>query len=260
MTPRWTTVAFVTAARRAVADRGALVVQAAFYALVTAVLGQLWRAAAEAAGGTLSGYDGADLFWYIAVAEAAVIALPIRLIEQIGDDIGSGAVAVELLRPAPVLGVRLATELGAALPRVACYIAVAGVLGVAITGGPPPLVGVLLALPSMVLATVCNLLAQHAFAAAAFWVRDAKATWFLYQKLVFILGGMLIPLEMLPSWLQAAARVLPFAAMAYAPARLLAGHVEPGLLLSQLAWVAVLGLAAAGAFRAGERRLQIVGG
>jgi len=54
--------------------------------------------------------------------------------------------------------------------------------------------------------------------------------------------------------------VLPFAAMSYMPARLAAGHVEPGLLLAQLGWLAVLSLAAATAFAAGERRLQVVGG
>jgi ABC-2 type transport system permease protein len=106
----------------------------------------------------------------------------------------------------------------------------------------------------------CNILAQHAFAAAAFWIRDAGSTWFLYQKLVFVLGGMLIPLEALPGWLQASAAALPFRAMSYAPARLAAGHVEPVLLLEQLGWLAVLLVAAVAVFGAGERRLQVVGG
>jgi ABC-type uncharacterized transport system permease subunit len=48
--------------------------------------------------------------------------------------------------------------------------------------------------------------------------------------------------------------------MAYVPARLASGHVEPRLLGEQLAWLAVLAVVAAAAFRAGERRLQVVGG
>lgn len=260
MNGRWIGVAVTTAARRGLADPGALAVQTAFYLLVTSVLGLLWRAATESAGGTLSGYDGDALFWYIAAAEAAVIALPVRLIEQIGDDVGSGAIAVELLRPASVLGVRLATELGGALPRLCCYLVAGGLLGLLLTGELPGAAALGLAVPAVLLAAVCNLLAQHAFAGAAFWVRDAKATWFLYQKLVFILGGMLIPLELLPAWLQSTARALPFAAMAYTPARLLAGHFEPALLAVQAAWIAVLWLAAAAVFRAGERRLQVAGG
>ena len=97
--------------------------------------------------------------------------------------------------------------------------------------GPPPSAAALaLAVPAALLALACNLAAQHAFAGAAFWLRDARSTWFLYQKLVFLLGGMLLPLEFLPRALADVAKVLPFAAMAYAPARLASGHVEPRLL------------------------------
>ena len=48
--------------------------------------------------------------------------------------------------------------------------------------------------------------------------------------------------------------------MAYAPARLASGHFEPWLLVVQLAWIAVLAVAAVAVFRVGERRLQAVGG
>jgi ABC-2 type transport system permease protein len=84
--------------------------------------------------------------------------------------------------------------------------------------------------------------------------------WFLYLKAVFITGGMIIPLELLPDALERAALVLPFRAMAYAPARLASGHAEPGLLVEQAAWIVALAVLAGAAFRAGERRLQVVGG
>jgi ABC-2 type transport system permease protein len=260
MSARAFLVTLQTAVRRSLADRGALALTFGFYVVVTAVLGSLWRAAAESGGGTVAGYSAAALTWYIATSEAATIALNVRLIEEVGDDIVSGAVATELLRPASVLGVRLASAIGNALPRLALCITVGTVLSLHAVGAPPSAGGVALAVPALVLGVACNLAAQHAFAAAAFWVRDARSAWFLYQKLVFILGGMLLPLEVLPDWLHRIAVVLPFAAMSYMPARLAAGHVEPGLLLAQLGWLAVLSLAAATAFAAGERRLQVVGG
>jgi ABC-2 type transport system permease protein len=64
--------------------------------------------------------------------------------------------------------------------------------------------GALLAVPALVLAVTANLSLQYAVAASAFWLGDARATWFLYQKLVFILGGMLLPLEVMPGALFAA--------------------------------------------------------
>jgi ABC-2 type transport system permease protein len=260
MSERWPRVATVSAARRTVRDPGPFVVALGFYAIVASVMSTLWRAAAHANGGVLAGYSGRQLTWYIVTSEAATVALNIRLIEVIGDEIASGAVAVELLRPASVLGVRVATELGRCLPRLAGCAGLGVVLAWVMAGAPPRPETLLLAAPSLVLAVTCNLLAQHAFAGAAFWVRDARSTWFLYQKLVFVLGGMLIPLQVLPGWLHAIANCLPFAAMAYAPARLASGHFEPQLLAVQVGWLVVLGVFATVVFGAGERRLQVVGG
>ena len=134
------------------------------------------------------------------------------------------------------------------------------VLATVTAGGPPHWGALALALPSIVLALAANVVAQHAFAASAFWLRNAGTAWYLYQKLVFVLGGMLIPLEVFPSALEAVTRVLPFRAMAYAPARLASGHLEPMLILEQVGWLAVIALLTTVVFAAGERRLQVVGG
>jgi len=260
MNARLLIITAATSARRALAERGGLVVSAGFYAAVIAVLGSLWRAAANAHGGHLAGYTGTQLTWYIAATEAATVSLNLRLIEDIGDDIASGTIVVELLRPASVLAVRLAAEIGRALPRLAlCLVTAAAVDGAITRSLPGPGVAAA-AVVALLLAMLCNLAAQHAFASAAFWVRDARSTWFLYQKLVFVVGGMLLPLEVLPGPLEHIAKLLPFMAMAYAPGRLASGHVEPVLLLVQLLWVAGLLGVAAVCFTAGERRLQVVGG
>lgn len=248
------------AAQRVVAAPGGLGVSLAFYLVIVGVLSGLWRVAVENNGGDLAGYSAVALTWYIVTSEAATVAIHARLIADIGDDIGSGAIAVELLRPASVLGIRVASEVGRTLPKLAILWMFGGLLAVVVAGAPPRPAALLLAAPSLVLAVIANLIAQHAVAAAAFWLRDAGSAWFLYLKLVFITGGMIIPLELLPNALERVARFLPFRAMAYAPGRLAAGHLEPGLLLEQVAWIVVLWAAAVAAFGAGERRLQVVGG
>jgi ABC-2 type transport system permease protein len=216
--------------------------------------------AAGANGGEVAGYSAVALTWYIATSEAATVSLNISMINDIGTDIGSGGIAVELLRPASVLGVRVAAEMGRALPRLAVLAVAGGLLATIVVGGPPSWPALALTVPSLVFAITCNIVAQHAFAASAFWLRNAGSAWYLYQKLVFVLGGMLIPLEALPGWLRSVTTVLPFRAMSYAPARLASGHVEPWLLVQQAGWLLVLAVAAAAVFRAGERRLQVVGG
>lgn len=251
--------AAATSARRIVSSPAALGTVAVFYLMVTVVLSTLWSAAAESRGGSVVGYSAAALVWYIATTEATVNALPFRLIEEIGTDITSGRVETELLRPTPVVLVRLATELGVVLPRLAvCVVAGTG-LALLRVGPPPSLGATVLAVPALVLAVAGNLAAHHAFAAAAFWLRDTRSAWFLYQKLIFVLGGMLLPLEVLPRPLEITAKVLPFAAFAYAPGRLASGHVEPWWLLVQAGWLVAMVLAAALVFRAGEGRLMRVG-
>ena len=248
------------AARQSLADASGLLFTAFLYLAVTAALGSLWRSAAGASGGAVAGYSAVALTWYIATSEAATISLNARLIEQFGEDVASGGVATELLRPASVVGLRVAADLGRALPRLAVCAGVGLLLSRLAAGSPPDAGALALAVPALVLAITCNVVAMHTFAAAAFWLRETRSTWFLYQKLVFVMGGMLLPLEVLPDGMAAVAWALPFTAMAYVPARIASGHFEPHLLLVQLGWLAVLAALAAWVFASGERRLQVVGG
>jgi ABC-2 type transport system permease protein len=245
--------------RRLLASRDGLAVSVIFYLIVSGVLSALWRAAAGEHG-DVAGYSALALTWYVFTAEAATCAINVRLIEEVGDDIGSGAVAVEMLRPLPVVAVRLAADLGRCTARLAVLLLPGATYAVLVVGAPPSTAGAALAVPALVLAVAANLCLQYALAGAAFWLRDTRATWFLYQKLVFLLGGMLLPLQVLPGVLEHVAMALPFMVMAYAPARLAAGHVEPWLLLVQAGWLVVLAAAAGAVFAAGQRRLQVVGG
>jgi hypothetical protein len=124
-------------------------------------------------------------------------------------------------------------------------------------GAPPDVTTLPLAAVSVVLAVTLNLIAQHLFAGAAFWLSDAKSTWFLYQKLVFILGGMLLPIEVLPHGLEAVARFLPFVAMAYVPARLSSRHFESWLLALQVGWIVIAAIGATSSHRHARDRHRV---
>src|ERR1700704_6450471 len=79
---------------------GGLVMTWVLYLVVASTMGTLWRVAAHDHGGVLAGYTAAQLTWYLATSEAVTVSLNSRLIERIGDEIGAGVVATELLRPA----------------------------------------------------------------------------------------------------------------------------------------------------------------
>jgi ABC-2 type transport system permease protein len=245
-----------SAARRIVVAPSDLVVRTGFYIIIVMVLSALWGAAAEANGGAVAGYTSFALTWYMIFSECAVNAIRPRLIEDIGIDIDSGGVAIEMLRPVSVVLFRIATEIGESLSRFVIMLAIGAALGVALAGSPPDAATFLLAIPSGLLAVACSVSAQHLFAAMSFWQGEAKGAWFLYLKLVFILGGMLLPLEVLPGWLETTSKILPFWTMAYAPARLAAGFNEPLLLFGQASWLLALTALAVAAFAAGEKRVQ----
>jgi ABC-2 type transport system permease protein len=98
---------------------------------------------------------------------------------------------------------------------------------------------------------------------AAFVTEDINAFQWIYQKFAFILGGLLIPLDFYPGWLQAIAKALPFSSMIYAPSRL---FVTPSIdlfintILMQVVWIVVLGSIAVLAYRRGVAVLTVNGG
>jgi ABC-2 type transport system permease protein len=249
-----------TGLRRGLATPGDLAVRLGFFVLILLVQRGLWTAAAHAAGGTLAGYTPDELSWYFVGAQAAVLGPRQRTIEEVGDEIGSGAVAVAMLRPVSVVGMRWSLELGEAAVRVVAACAV-GTVETRLIAGSPPSWGAIALLP--LVAVVCaatSIAGQHAFGGVAFWVLDAKAAWFLYSKLIFLFGGLLLPLEVLPTGLAEVARVLPWASMSYAAGRVSSGHIEASTLALQGFWLAVLLFLQVAVFAAGERRLQILGG
>jgi len=226
------------------------------YLSVVAALSGLWKVAVEAAGGEMVGYGPLAIVWYITATEVAIMATPPRVIEDESNLILDGSVETDLLRPIDLFAVHVANWIGQSSPRfLACFFA--GLIWALWFGGAPSALAPLLAAGvSLVLAIVINIVAQVTVAAATFWVRDTKGLWFLYQKLVFVVGGMLLPLEVLPSAVEQVARLLPFMAMAYAPGRLAAGFWEPELLAIQLVWLAVLVTAGLTAYRRGLDRLR----
>jgi len=245
---------------RTIRSPGDMSVRIGFFAIILVVMTALWTAAVDANGGSLQGYTRTSLLWYVFAAQTAVLGVRPRSVEEIGDEIGSGTVAVQMLRPVSVVGLRMSIDMGEACARLIASFTVGALITWLFVGAPPSLPALGLAAPAVVLGCAANIASCHAFGGIAFWLLDAKASWFFFQKLVFLPGGMLIPLELLPRPLELISFALPFATMAYVPGRIAAGHPDPLLLLWQLGWLAVLLGMAAAVFAAGERRLQVMGG
>ena len=205
--------AFITRVRAYVANPAELGLNTAMYLLVTAALTSLWRVAVESAGGEMVGYSSPAIVWYIAATEVSIMSLPPRIIEYESDAVITGEIEVELLRPVDLFSFRVARWMGHAAPKVLCCVAAGLAWSLWFGGTPVSTTALLLAAPAIVLAIFNNIVGQIGVGAISFWIRDIRGLWFIYQKLVFLLGGMLLPLEILPSGVESVAKALPFIAL-----------------------------------------------
>ncbi len=224
---------------------------------------QLWRVTFAAAGTeAIHGLTLRDTMWYLLLAETLELGRP-RLARLISQQVKDGSIAYLLNKPYHFLFYQLASGLGDSLPRMGMLFLLGGVVVWALAGPPPAIAHWPPAFLALAGAWLLHFCFNALIGLAAFLAEEVAPFEWIYQKMVFILGGMLIPLDFYPAWLQTVCRSLPFAYMMYGPARL---FVRPETtvfvqtLLGQILWLAVLGGGLALAFGSGMRRLAINGG
>lgn len=224
---------------------------------------QLWRVVFAASGNaSINGLTLNDTIWYLLLAETLELGRP-RLAKDISDQVKDGSIAYLLNKPYNFLLYLLSSGLGESLPRMGILFLLGGALVWAMAGPPPGPLNWPLALVALAGAWLLHFCVNALIGLAAFISEEVAPYEWIYQKLVFILGGMLVPLDFYPAWLQSVARSLPFAYMMYGPARL---FVEPNMQIfiqvvaGQAVWLVLFGSLLALAFSSGMRRLAINGG
>jgi ABC-2 type transport system permease protein len=227
------------------------------YWLILGIFWGLWRASplAELGAGAL---DGNQLIAYLAVTEwiAFAVSLPYREIEA---DIQGGAIAMRLARPFPYNLAMLATWAGEVAYRV-IMVGAAGMLAVLYSTGAvglTPTGAALLAFAGM-LSALLVLLWHLQIGHAAVWMGISAPLFWIWQKFLFVLGGLIMPLTIYPPTLGAIAKASPFAAMLFAPGSLVFDGSWPhsaGVLGQQLFWLGVSALSAVAVERAAQRRI-----
>src|SRR5512136_2997657 len=189
---------------------------------------QLWRVTFAAAGSdVLNGLTLRDTMWYLLLAETLELGRP-RLARIISQQVKDGSIAYLLNKPYNFLLYQLSIGLGESLPRMGLLFIFGGALVWSMAGPPPVLQNWPLALFALVGAWLLHFCFNGLIGLAAFVAEEVAPFEWIYQKFVFILGGMLVPLDFYPAWLQVIAKSLPFAYMMYGPARL---FVRPDLQL-----------------------------
>lgn len=212
----------------------------------------------------IGGYDATDAVTHVFVAQAcigpvAIFGPPLEL----GERVRSGSVAVDLLRPAPLIAWWFAHDLGrAAFSAVFRSVPTFGVGMLVFPLLLPDSPGRWLAASaSLFLATTVGFALRYLYALAGFWLIDARGVEVLGWLLGPFCAGMVLPLVLFPDGLATVLRALPWAALVQVPAEMFLGKapVAAGLAY-QAGWaVALLALGALLSARA-ARRVVVQGG
>jgi ABC-2 type transport system permease protein len=239
-------------------------VRSVFMVVALVVFVQLWSTTFAASRQTIiDGFSLKDLVWYLVITEVIALSTP-RIAQTIDTEVRSGDVAYALGRPYNYPLFHLAGYWGETLVRLPLNALAGGIVALVAVGPPaagwPEVAGcVLLAVGAISLKGTLEIL----IGLTAFWVEDTQPIEWIYGKLHITIGGMFLPLELFPDWLASVARGLPFASIAYAPARAFVGFdasVFLPLLLTQLTWLVVGWLALGLIFDRAARRLVAHGG
>jgi ABC-2 type transport system permease protein len=125
-------------------------------------------------------------------------------------------------------------------------------------------VAMLAFIPALLMAWLLRFLWGYWLALLAFWATRADALLAVQDALVFLLGGQVAPVTLLPDGLRLAAILLPFRYMAAFPAELLAGALDGRQIMFGLAmqafWLAITVMLYRLMWRYGVRRYTAVGG
>jgi ABC-2 type transport system permease protein len=248
------------AAIHAASERGDLYGRIAFLGIVLGVFSALWRAVAEA--GMPMAAEPDALVWYLAATEWILMS-PASAHIEIEGEIRRGEVAAQLARPYSSVTAMFARGLGALAVRAPAIGIAALAWALLFTGQVPDVRALFYLVPFGLVAMVIVHGMQVLIGLTAFWLGDVSPLFWVWQKLLFVLGGLMLPLSLYPPWLQRLSDITPFPWVLSRPASfLIAGSTSEAfpLAVGLIVWATVVPTMAWAMFFRATRSLQMDGG
>ena len=221
----------------------------------------IWQAAAQQGG---SGeYSPQMLVWYMAFSQSILwITTFMTAGLDIQTKVRSGAVALEMMRPVSFFLMTVSREFGSLLYNLffrTIPIAAAFALAVGFYVPSGGLVWVWVAL-SLVLGAWVGICLYYLVGISSFWTWEIGWSHTLQYSVNMLFSGYMVPLDLMPPWLEYAARLLPFGAQSFYPVRIYLQLSGPEALLPGAVWTIILILICLSVTRLARRRLEVQGG
>ncbi|WP_063746777.1 ABC transporter permease [Catenuloplanes japonicus] len=214
---------------------------------------------------SLGGLDWAQMRAYLLVTFGTGSLLAAYGDFRMANRILDGRVALDLVKPVDYQRSRFAEALGG----VGMELLSVGLVtcGVVIITGPvlvPHGVQALLFLAAMASVIPLKFGIMYLTCTLCFYTQNYVGLFWARETISALLSGALVPIALLPGWLQAVSGVLPFASVVSTPALIYVGAVSGfhavQLILVQVLWTVALWFAARLAWRFAIRRLTVHGG
>ena len=202
----------------------------------------VWSIVARTNGGSVQGYTPGGFAAYYIVWMLVRLMNIMRTPWDWEQRIQHGQMSAELMRPIHPIHNDVSDYAGSKVFMILIWLPMAAVL--ALIFKPvlhPNWLQVLVFAIAIWGAYLLRSLALSLLGMIAFWTTRVSAIFDLYFALELILSGRLVPMTLMPLWVQQLANFLPFQPMFYFPINALTGSPSPVELLSglgiQLLWI-----------------------
>jgi ABC-2 type transport system permease protein len=236
--------------------------KAFFILLILFIFTNIWRAV-YADKAVIEGFSITMMIWYFLLTEAIVTSSS-GLVREVNREIQSGDIAYQLNKPYNYILYHLSKNISYRILGVSTVFFIGSILVYFMVGGFNfNLVYLPFIIITVLLALILDFFMVMGISLLAFWFEDTNSFKWVYDKIIFTLGGMLIPLEIFPKWLGSISSVLPFSFVAYHPAKLFVtfNFLSFFKVISiQLVYIALFGVISLIIYRTASRRLTINGG
>ncbi|MFN8491817.1 MAG: ABC-2 family transporter protein [Caldilineaceae bacterium] len=262
--PPYLTLALCTLQQRA-AYRMTLFFNLATGLIWVVVLYYLWRTV-YASTTQMGDFDWQAMRTYIGVSYAVNSLLSYGAVGAMTWNVRTGRIATELLRPLDYLLTQLAQSVGIAVLEGCLGSTMALLLGIFLLHISPPasFSAACFFLISVALGYLIKFLVSFMAALLCFWTIEGQGIIWGQIAVINLFSGALIPLNLLPSWLQTIVLALPFQGILFTPVSIYIGRLQGAALAwalaAQIGWVIILWFLAQLLWRPATRALEFQGG
>lgn len=233
----------------------------------TIVMLEVWMAVYRQRS-TVAGFDYPMMVTYLLVSQAVNNVYGFRNDAErpISEKIRKGTIVFDLLRPVRFVNARLAENVGQTVLQV--IFAMLTLLGFRIflpeLSSPPSLLYGLLFAVSVSVGFFIMFSVSVMSGLLSFWLMNNWGLRSAKTAIVNFFSGALVPIAVLPGWMQKIVTILPFKNIVYVPTMIYMGQYDIretlGYIGIQIFWSVVMWLTAKWLFRLAIRRVSINGG